>query len=83
MSSWQDYQEFIAHHWSGMLGLSRLPPGETALDCFEVLVSIFTVILLLFFPWLTHSSILTWRIPWAEDPGWLLSTGSQRVGHTE
>ena len=29
----------------------------------------------------THFSILTWRIPWAEELGGLLSTGSQRVGH--
>ena len=29
----------------------------------------------------THSSILAWRIPWTEEPGWLQSTGSQRVGH--
>ena len=29
----------------------------------------------------THSSILTWRIPWTEDPGGLHSMGSQRVGH--
>ena len=29
----------------------------------------------------THSSILTWRIPWIEEPGRLQSTGSQRVGH--
>ena len=27
----------------------------------------------------THSSILTWRIPWAEEPGGLQSTGSKRV----
>ena len=27
-----------------------------------------------------HSSILTWRIPWAEEPGGLQSIGSQRVG---
>ena len=27
----------------------------------------------------THSSILAWRIPWAEDPGGLESIGSQRV----
>ena len=25
----------------------------------------------------THSSILAWRIPWAEEPGRLQSTGSQ------
>ena len=25
----------------------------------------------------THSSILAWRIPWAEKPGGLQSTGSQ------
>ena len=24
----------------------------------------------------THSSILVWRIPWTEEPGGLLSTGS-------
>ena len=29
----------------------------------------------------THSSILAWRIQWTEEPGRLLSTGSQRVGH--
>ena len=29
----------------------------------------------------THSSILTWRIPWAEKPGGLQSIGSKRVGH--
>ena len=29
----------------------------------------------------THSSILVWKIPWTEKPGWLLSTGLQRVGH--
>ena len=29
----------------------------------------------------THSSILAWRIPWAEEPGRLLSMGLQAVGH--
>ena len=29
----------------------------------------------------THSSILAWKIPWTEEPGWLQSMGSQRVGH--
>ena len=29
----------------------------------------------------THSSILTWRILWTEDPGGLWSKGSQRVEH--
>ena len=28
-----------------------------------------------------HSSILAWRIPWAEELGGLQSTGLQRVGH--
>ena len=27
-----------------------------------------------------HSSILTWKIPWAEEPGRLQSKGSQGVG---
>ena len=29
----------------------------------------------------THSSILAWRIPWAEEPGSLQPMGSQRVRH--
>ena len=29
----------------------------------------------------THSSILSWEIPWTEEPGRLQSMGSQRVRH--
>ena len=29
----------------------------------------------------THSSVLTWKIPWMEEPGGLQSMGSQRVRH--
>ena len=29
----------------------------------------------------THSNILTWRIPWKEEPSRLQSMGSERVGH--
>ena len=29
----------------------------------------------------THSSILSWSIPWTEEPDGLLSMGPQRVGH--
>jgi len=29
----------------------------------------------------THSSILAWKIPWAEKPGRLQSMGLQRVRH--
>ena len=29
----------------------------------------------------TLSSILAWRIPWTEEPGWLQSMRSQRVRH--
>ena len=29
----------------------------------------------------THSSVLVWRIPGTGEPGGLLSTGSNRVGH--
>ena len=28
----------------------------------------------------THSGILTWEIPWAEEPGGLYSLGSQELG---
>ena len=30
----------------------------------------------------SHSSILSWEIPWTEEPeGYIQSKGSQRVGH--
>ena len=29
----------------------------------------------------THSSVLSWKILWTEEPGGLQSMGSQRVGH--
>ena len=29
----------------------------------------------------THSSILSWKIPWTKEPGGLQSMGSQRVRH--
>ena len=29
----------------------------------------------------THSSILVWKIPWAEEPGGLQSMGLPRVRH--
>ena len=29
----------------------------------------------------THSSILSWEIPWTEEPGELWSMGSLRLGH--
>ena len=29
----------------------------------------------------THSGILSWRIPWTEEPGGLQSMGLQTVGH--
>ena len=28
----------------------------------------------------THSSTLSWKLPWTEEPGVLQSMGSQRVG---
>ena len=28
-----------------------------------------------------HSSVLAWKIPWAEEPGALQSMGSRRVRH--
>ena len=29
----------------------------------------------------THSSNLTWKIPWTEEPGGLQSMGPQRIRH--
>ena len=31
----------------------------------------------------SHSSILAWKIPWTEEPGWLQSMGSQELDVTE
>ena len=31
----------------------------------------------------SHSSTLTWKIPWTEEPGGLQSMGSLRVGTTD
>ena len=31
----------------------------------------------------TNSSILAWKIPWAEEPGGLQSMELQRTGHTQ
>ena len=31
----------------------------------------------------THSSILAWKIPWTEEPGWLQSMGSQELDMIE
>ena len=31
----------------------------------------------------THSSILAWRIPWTEEPGWLQSLESQEADMSE
>ena len=31
----------------------------------------------------THSGILAWKIPWAEEPGRTQSMGPQRVEHDE
>ena len=31
----------------------------------------------------THSSVLTWRMPWTEEPGRIQSMGSQRVEHDQ
>ena len=30
-----------------------------------------------------HSSSLSWRMPWTEEPGGLQSMGSQRAGHDQ
>ena len=60
--------------------LSFLPPWE-----FQNPLSLGTPRLLINLPrkWfsqmVSHSIILSWRIPWAEEPGRLQSMGSQRV----
>ena len=43
----------------------------------DILCFVFVVEVVLEKDMATHSSILAWRIPWAEEPGGLLSIGSQ------
>ena len=31
----------------------------------------------------THSSLLAWRIPWTEEPGWLQSMGRKELDTSE
>ena len=62
--------------FSWFLGLLTYPGFE--LCNLLKLVSQFLIIKLLM---ATHSSILTWRILWTEEPGRLQSMGSKRVGH--
>ena len=31
----------------------------------------------------THPSIVDWRIPWTEDPGWLQSMGPEELDTTD
>ena len=74
--------------------LSKLPPVPHTnpklsigplLPCQFLFVNLFyywNIIALLEKEMATYSSILTWRIPWAEEPGGLQSMGSPRVGLT-
>ena len=53
----------------GLTGYQESPPGPTVQeDPLEKEMAI-------------HFSILTWRIPWSEEPGGLQSMRSQGVGH--
>ena len=55
-----------------------------SLTCMQKLKQHYPLYVPLKIPWrrmATHPSILAWRIPWTEEPGGLLTMGSQRVGH--
>ena len=70
----KDFDSFKVLNWASLVaqGLKRLPLiQETwvrSLDWEDPLEKEMT----------THSSILAWEIPWTEDPGGLLSLGSQK-----
>ena len=51
---------------AGDAGDTGLVPGSAQVLCLEAGL-------------VTYPSILAWRIPWTEEPGGLLSIGSQRV----
>ena len=54
-------------------------PGQTFVD--KVMSLLFDMLSRLEKEMATHSSVLAWRIPGAEEPGGLPSLGSHRVGH--
>ena len=56
-------------------------PGEFFFQC-PIFLPFHTIYEVLMEKEMTvHSSILTWRIPWTEEPGGLLSMGSHSIGH--
>ena len=72
--------------------LATGPPEKSLLDCFRNIISVNLhkshmrwEFLAFIFPleeeMATHSSILTWKIPWTEEPGGLQSVELQKVGH--
>ena len=79
----QLYKIYLNHHHHGLLGASLIAQPVKNLPAMQE-----THIQLL--GWedplekemATHSSILSWRIPWAEEPGRLLSMGSQELDMT-
>ena len=78
-------------HWIGYKELSYMVPAFQMtimyLILFIYLISLsLREISLLYFvvmekAMVSHSSTLTWKIPWAEEPGGLQSMGSLRVEH--
>ena len=58
---------------------------NTGVGCHALLQGIFptqgSCVCIVAIPPAPHYSTLAWKIPWAEEPRGLQSTGSQRVGH--
>ena len=75
-----------ASFWLASLSCGFVTPLSTSLFCIWVFVSLRKIIIGFRDPsaekaMSPHSSTLSWKIPWMEEPGRLQSMGSQRVGH--
>ena len=75
---WQPTPVFLPGESCGQRSLVGCCPwGRTELDTTEATACMHA----LEKEMATHSSSLAWRIPGTEEPGWLPSMGSHRVGH--
>ena len=65
---------FTKYCWHNIISRSDFPTIQELLNCTKSRANVEKEMA-------THSSILAWRILWTEEPDWLLSIGSHRVGH--
>jgi len=83
---WKHHILFIYSSIHEHIGFSIFGPLLIILlrkSCINSYIDFYKYLLLLYMEkqMATHSSILSWKIPWTEEPGGLQSMGLQRVTH--